>query len=194
MHEYIIFYKPYGIISQFSPEGEKDTLADYFKDLDKNIYPVGRLDHDSEGLLLLTNDKSLTHRLLDPSFEHRRTYWIQVEGEIHDDAIKRLEQGVFIKVKGKMYRTKPAVVKKFKLPPIVPDRVPPIRFRKNIPTSWVSITVTEGKNRQIRHMTAAVGFPTLRLIRYSIGKINIEGIEPGRHKYLKAKEVPMLLN
>lgn len=192
MHRYYIFYKPYGVLSQFSKEGEKQTLADFFKDIPKNIYPVGRLDFDSEGLLLLTDDKAITHRLLEPSFAHARTYWVQVDGMINDEAIKKLEAGVTINVNGKMYRTKKAVAKKFENEPEVPERNPPIRFRKNIPTSWISLTLTEGKNRQVRKMTAAVGFPTLRLIRYSIGKVTIENLSPGSYKELDANQVKML--
>ncbi len=177
--EYIAFYKPFKVLSQFSPEGDKETLAHYLKGIAKDIYPIGRLDYDSEGLLLLTNDKSLIHRLTEPKFEHEKTYWVQVEGEVTDEAMKQLRKGVEIKHNGKAYQTKAAVVKKFSEPPTVPDRNPPIRYRANIPTSWLSLTISEGKNRQVRKMTAAVGFPTLRLIRYSIEQLTIEGIQPG---------------
>lgn len=179
MLQYYIFYKPYQVLSQFTKESEKQTLADYFKNIPTDIYPVGRLDYDSEGLLLLTNDKPLTHQLLDPSFAHERTYWVQVEGMIDDEAIKKLQSGVVINVNGKMYKTKPARAKIFEHAPEVPERNPPIRFRKNIPTSWVSLTLHEGKNRQVRKMTASIGYPTLRLIRYSIGDITIEEMIPG---------------
>jgi len=181
MLQYYIFYKPFQVLSQFSKEGEKATLADYLKNISADIYPVGRLDYDSEGLLLLTNDKPLTHQLLDPSFAHPRTYWVQVEGLIDEEAIKKLQAGVMINVNGKMYRTKSAIAKIFEHAPDVPERNPPIRFRKNIPTSWLSLTLTEGKNRQVRKMTAAVGYPTLRLIRYSIGEITIQALEPGKY-------------
>lgn len=177
--EYIAFYKPFKVLSQFSPEGDKETLAHYLKGIAKDIYPIGRLDYDSEGLLLLTNDKSLIHRLTEPKFEHEKTYWVQVEGEVTDEAMKQLRKGVEIKHNGKAYQTKPAIVNKFSEPPTVPDRNPPIRYRANIPTSWLSLTISEGKNRQVRKMTAAVGFPTLRLIRYSIEQLTIEGIQPG---------------
>lgn len=177
--EYIAFYKPFKVLSQFSPEGDKETLAHYLKGIAKDIYPIGRLDYDSEGLLLLTNDKSLIHRLTEPKFEHEKTYWVQVEGEVTDEAMKQLRKGVEIKHNGKSYQTKPAIVKKFSEPPTIPDRNPPIRYRANIPTSWLSLTISEGKNRQVRKMTAAVGFPTLRLIRYSIEQLTIEGIQPG---------------
>lgn len=179
MQQYIVFYKPFQVLSQFSPEGEKKTLAHYFPSVSKNIYPVGRLDFDSEGLLILTDDRALTHKLLDPVFAHKRTYWVQVEGTINDEAIKQLEQGVFITVDGKRYKTKPAVAEIFKEEPVVPDRNPPVRFRKNIPTSWIALTLTEGKNRQVRKMTASVGYPTLRLIRYSVGNVTIDDLVPG---------------
>jgi 23S rRNA pseudouridine2457 synthase len=179
MLQYYLFYKPFQVLTQFSAEGDKQTLAHYFHNFPKDIYPVGRLDYDSEGLLLLTNDKPLTHRLLDPSFSHPRTYWVQVEDAITQEAVTQLQMGVTISVDGKNYRTKKAIAKIFDTPPQVADRNPPIRFRKNIPTSWLSLTLTEGKNRQVRKMTAATGFPTLRLIRYSIGKATIAGMQPG---------------
>lgn len=182
MQQYIVFYKPYHVLSQFSPEGEKRTLAHYFPQIVKNIYPVGRLDYDSEGLLLLTNDKPFTHQLLDPVFAHKRTYLVQVDGAITQEAIKQLEKGVMIKVDGKQYKTKPAIASILTEEPKMPERTPPIRYRKEIPTSWISLTLIEGKNRQVRKMTAAVNFPTLRLIRYSIGNINIEGYASGEYK------------
>ena len=165
MPQYYIFNKPFQVLSQFSAEGDKRTLFDYFPHFPKNIYPVGRLDYDSEGLLLLTDDKPLTHLLLDPAFAHPRTYWVQVEGTITEEAARQLEQGVNISIDGKQYRTKKATVKILKEFPDVTERNPPIRFRKNIPTSWIALTLTEGKNRQVRRMTAATGYPTLRLIR-----------------------------
>lgn len=177
--EYIAFYKPFRVLTQFSPEGDKETLADYLKDISKDIYPVGRLDYDSEGLILLTNDNNLKHQLTDPKFEHKKTYWAQVEGEITEEAIAQLRNGVAINHNGKEYLTKKAIVEKLKGEPNVPERNPPIRFRANIPTSWVAITISEGKNRQVRKMTAAVGFPTLRLIRYSIEQLTIEKLTPG---------------
>lgn len=182
MSKYFVFYKPYQVLSQFSPEGDKKTLKDYFPYAEKDIYPVGRLDYDSEGLLLLTNDRALTHRLLDPSFAHKRTYWAQVEGDITPEAIMQLKNGVDISVDGKRYRTKPADASVMNAAPVVPERNPPIRFRKNIPTSWISLTLTEGKNRQVRKMTAAAGFPTLRLIRYSIERITIDDLHPGMYQ------------
>ena len=182
MPQYFFFHKPYHVLSQFSAEGDKTTLADFFPGISKNIYPVGRLDFDSEGLLLLTDDKALTHQLLDPSFAHPRTYWVQVEGAITDDAIHELQQGVTISVDGKKYHTKKATAKILTPEPLVAHRDPPIRFRKNIPTSWIALTLIEGKNRQVRKMTAAIGYPTLRLIRYSLRNVTLDGIAPGTFK------------
>ncbi len=184
MSQYYIFYKPFNVLSQFSPEGDKQTLADYFPGIAKSIYPVGRLDYDSEGLLLLTDDKTLTHQLLEPSFAHKRIYLVQVDGDITQQAIHQLSNGVTISIDGKACRTKRAEAEKLEYEPELPARNPPIRFRKSIPTSWIALTLTEGKNRQVRRMTAAVGFPTLRLVRYSIGQVNIDGMQPGDHKLL----------
>ena len=193
MPRYFLFYKPYQVLCQFSPEGEKRTLAHFFPALPKNIYSVGRLDYDSEGLLILTDDKLLTARLLDPSFAHVRTYYVQVEGEVTEEAIKKLSAGVLINVDGKQYKTRPAMVSILKEEPHLPARVPPIRFRKNVPTSWLSLTITEGKNRQVRKMTAAVNFPTLRLVRYSIGTTDIDGMQPGEYREMSGEVVPQLL-
>ena len=166
-------------MSQFSDAGEKKTLAHFCKGLPKDVYPVGRLDYDSEGLLLLSNDKAITHRLLDPRYHHERTYWVQVEGAIIQDAIEKLAQGVVIRIDGKEHRTLPARAVIFDEAPSIHERTPPIRFRKSVPDSWLSLTLGEGKNRQVRRMTAAVGFPTLRLIRYSIGAVTLAGIGIG---------------
>lgn len=192
MHRYFIFYKPYEVLSQFSKEGDKKTLADYFPSAEKDIYPVGRLDYDSEGLLLLTNDKQLTHRLLEPGYQHVRTYYVQVEGMITQEALHQLENGLTISINGKPHRTAKAVAKHLENEPNLPERHPPIRYRKNIPASWIALTLTEGKNRQVRRMTAAVGFPTLRLVRYSIGKINVEGMESGDVCVLNVNDVRKL--
>jgi 23S rRNA pseudouridine2457 synthase len=177
--DYYLFYKPYKVLSQFSEEGDKETLANFFIDIRKDVYPVGRLDYDSEGLLLLTNDKQLNHRLLNPLFVHSRTYWSQVEGTPTSESLKKLQQGTIINIEGKAYKTKPAKAEWMQVPPDVPERNPPIRFRQNIPTSWISLTITEGKNRQVRKMTAAVNLPTLRLIRYSIGEVTLNDMQPG---------------
>jgi 23S rRNA pseudouridine2457 synthase len=178
MHRYFIIYKPYQVLSQFTSEEGKQTLKAFFN-VPADVYPVGRLDYDSEGLLLLTNDTSLNHRLLNPSFAHEREYWVQVDGDIHEKALHELQTGVSITINGAKYRTRPCKATRFTNTPAVPERNPPIRFRKEIPTSWIKLVLTEGKNRQVRKMTAQTGFPTLRLIRYRIGGITLDGLLPG---------------
>lgn len=178
MNYYYIIYKPYQVLSQFSSSEGKQTLADFF-DVPKDVYPVGRLDYDSEGLLLLTNDRFLNNKLLNPAFEHEREYWVQVDGAINAAAIARLQNGVTINIDGKSYRTKKCVASAFTENPVVPERNPPIRFRKEIPAPWIRLILTEGKNRQVRKMTAQAGFPTLRLIRYRIEKLTIANMQPG---------------
>ena len=172
MFQYYLIYKPFNMLSQFSREGDHQTLADLDFTFAKDIYPVGRLDADSEGLLLLTNDNFLKTKLLEPRNRHTRTYYVQVEGDVTEEACGQLSAGVMISINGKQYKTLPAEISKIAEPEL-PERNPPIRFRKNIPTSWLSVTLHEGKNRQVRRMTAAVGFPTLRLVRWSIGKISL---------------------
>lgn len=188
---YFIIYKPYGILSQFS--GDQDTLRE-LGDFPKEVYPVGRLDKDSEGLLLITDDKALNNYLLHPSFGHKRTYLAQVEGIPELEAIKELEQGVSINVDGKMYRTKRAFAKILEEAPPLPERNPPIRFRKTVPDAWISLSLIEGKNRQVRKMTAAVGHPTLRLVRWSMENLSIEGFAVGEVREMTQEEVYQLLN
>ncbi len=176
MYRYYSFYKPYGFLSQFTDEGKWKGLH-HLLQLEKDVYPLGRLDADSEGLLLLTNNRRINKELLDHSFAHNRTYHVQVEGLATTAHIQQLLEGVSFKAKGKVYSgrcEKAEVLKDYKIDP----RDPPIRFRKHIPTSWISITLTEGKNRQVRKMTAAVGLPCLRLIRTSIEDLSLEG-QPG---------------
>jgi len=167
-------------------------LKDFF-DVPSNVYPVGRLDYDSEGLLILTDDKKLNGYLLDPLHKHEREYWVQVEGDISTEQINNLQRGVDIKVNGKIYHTQKCIVKKFSEPPHVSERNPPIRFRKSIPDSWIKIILTEGKNRQVRKMTAAVGCPTLRLIRFRIEGITLENLLPGEMKKIPKQELYNLL-
>jgi 23S rRNA pseudouridine2457 synthase len=178
LNKYYIIYKPFQVLSQFTSENGKACLKDFF-DVPKDVYPVGRLDFDSEGLLLLTNDKTLNHRLLHPSFAHERGYRVQVEGLITNDALQQLSSGITIQVDGKPYLT--AAGKASRLPEhiVIPERKPPIRFRQHIPTSWIKLVITEGKNRQVRKMTAATGFPTLRLIRYSLAGLTLDPMLPG---------------
>ena len=187
-----LIYKPFNMLSQFSPEGEKATLADLPYSFRRDVYPVGRLDADSEGLLLLTNDKAINHRLLNPRFAHQRTYYVQVDGAITDDAVHQLAEGVVITIDGKPYHTLPAQTRRLDTEPDLPARNPPIRFRANIPTSWIALTLTEGKNRQVRRMTAAVGFPTLRLVRWAIGHLTADGMRPGEVRVLGEEEVEEL--
>ena len=187
MEYYCIIYKPFNVLSQFTSGEGKQTLKDIFE-VPGDVYAVGRLDYDSEGLLILTNDKKLNHQLLNPLFSHEREYWVQVDGEINNQAIIDLQNGVDITVDGKVFRTKKCKAMPFKTPPVVPDRNPPIRVRKNLPTSWIKLILSEGKNRQVRKMTAAVGFPTLRLIRYSIEKCTIEALQPGEMRILTQGE------
>ena len=185
---YFLVYKPYLMLSQFSREGDKPTLADLPFDFPSDVYPVGRLDADSEGLLLLTNDKQLNHRLLNPKFRHDRTYYVQVEGAVTSEACQRLAEGVTISVDGKSYHTLPASIQRID-EPTLPERTPPIRYRASIPTSWLSISLHEGKNRQVRRMTAAVGFPTLRLVRWAIENLTAEHMVAGQIRELSRAAV-----
>ncbi|MEM9051496.1 MAG: pseudouridine synthase [Bacteroidota bacterium] len=192
MLEYFAIYKPFGMLSQFSKEGNRATLAD-LGDFNKDVYPVGRLDADSEGLLILTNDKSLNSRLLDPQNGHGRKYLVQVEGSISAQALRELKVGVRFRSKGRVYQSRLAEVRNIDEPSL-PERNPPVRFRQNIPTSWIEIGLTEGKNRQVRKMTAAVGFPTLRLVRHSIEKLTIESMLPGDIRKFNKTDLLRLLN
>jgi 23S rRNA pseudouridine2457 synthase len=186
--EYYLIYKPYQVLSQFTSSDGKLCLKDILR-VPKDVYPVGRLDYDSEGLLLLTNDTSINHQLLHPKFAHARTYWVQVDGLITNDAIETLSKGVTISVDGKTYATKKAVLKILPDDLVIPERNPPIRVRKSIPTSWVSIQLTEGKNRQVRKMFASVGFPVVRLIRSQIGQFSIAQMQPADCLSLSFEEV-----
>ena len=176
--DYFLIYKPFQVLSQFTSTEGKLCLKDILH-VPNDVYPVGRLDYDSEGLLLITNDKTINQQFLNPVFAHQRTYWVQVDGAITEAAIVQLSKGVSINVDGKIYKTKPAQLEILPDTLEVPERNPPIRFRKSIPTSWVAIQITEGKNRQVRKMTAAVGFPTLRLIRTRIGGLALPEWHPG---------------
>jgi len=186
--EYYLIYKPYQVLSQFTSTDGKLCLKDILN-VPKDVYPVGRLDYDSEGLLLLTNDTSINHQLLHPKFAHARTYWVQVDGAITNDAVEALSKGVTISVDGKIYETKKATLNILPDNLLVPERNPPIRVRKSIPTSWVSIQLTEGKNRQVRKMFASVGFPVVRLIRSQIGQFSIAQMQPSDCLSLSFEEV-----
>jgi 23S rRNA pseudouridine2457 synthase len=186
--DYFLIYKPFQVLSQFTSIEGKLCLKDILH-VPTDVYPVGRLDYDSEGLLLITNDKSINQQLLNPLNAHQRTYWVQVDGAITEAALVQLRKGVPINVDGKIYQTKPAQLENLPDTIAVPDRNPPIRFRKSIPTSWVAIQITEGKHRQVRKMFAQVGFPVLRLIRAKLGKYSIDKMQPGDCLSLTASEV-----
>jgi len=180
---YFLFYKPYGVLCQFTGGPERPTLAG-FLDLPGDVYPVGRLDADSEGLLLLTNDGHLKHLLLEPRYGHSRTYCVQVERIPSRESLDRLRNGVVIEGR----RTLPAEVHLLKTEPAFPPRSVPVRFRKNVSDAWLEISLTEGKNRQVRKMTAAVGHPTLRLIRTRFHIWTLEGLQPGDLRELAPAE------
>lgn len=185
----IAFNKPYGVISQFTPDGSPNrTLAEF--GFPKGVYPIGRLDADSEGLLLLSDEPELNRRLLHPKQAHEREYWVQVERIPSTEAMRELEKGV--EVQGR--RTLPCRARTLEPQPELPPRDPPIRFRKNVPTCWVALELIEGKNRQVRRMTAAVGHPTLRLVRVRIGGFQLAGIEPGSWKILSPAERQRVLD
>ncbi len=180
----LALHKPYGVLSQFTPDKPRQrTLAEF--DFPKGVYPLGRLDLDSEGLLLLSDEPGMNARLLDPRGGHRRIYWVQVEGVLPDEALQHLAGGVAVQGQA----TRPARVGRLDPAPILAPRDPPIRHRLNAPTSWLALELTEGRNRQVRRMTAAVGFPTLRLYRARIGDFDLPpDLAPGAWRELDAAE------
>lgn len=173
MPKLLVFNKPYGVLSQFTPEGRWRGLVDFIPI--KEVYVAGRLDADSEGLLLLTDDGALQARIADPRYKLPKTYWVQVEGEPDDAALEQLRRGV----RYADFTTRPSQVRRIAEPEDLWPRDPPIRLRKSQPTSWLEIQISEGKNRQVRRMTAHLGHPTLRLIRYAIGTLNLTGLALG---------------
>ena len=179
MSKIILFNKPYNVLSQFTDSDGRDTLANYISI--KNVYAAGRLDKDSEGLILLTDDGKLQDKISHPRSKLSKRYWVQVEGEVSHQAIEKLKQGVSLKDG----MTLPADVTLVDEPEDLWPRYPPVRYRKTIPTQWLNIVIHEGRNRQIRRMTAAVGYPTLRLIRYQIGTWHISGLLPGESQVIK---------
>jgi len=182
------------MVARFGKENDQVCLADLDFKFPKDVYPVGRLDADSEGMLVLTSDPRMNQELIGPRSRHARTYLVQVEGAITDEACKKIAGGIQISVDGEVYKTQPCIVRKLEGEPDIPERVPPIRFRKNIPTSWIEVELKEGKNRQVRKMTAAAGFPTLRLVRKSIGSLKIGKMQPGEVKEFVQKEILDLLD
>jgi 23S rRNA pseudouridine2457 synthase len=184
----IAFHKPFDVLSQFTRElPEHQTLADF--GLPKEVYAIGRLDRDSEGLLLLSDEKPLVDRLLNPRHEHPRTYWVQVEGIPEAESIQRLQNGSLV-IQG--HRVAKAQAQVLAQEPALPARTPPIRYRAAIPTTWIELTLTEGKNRQVRRMTAAVGLPTLRLVRAAIGAFCLGDLPPGQWRELDAADRRLL--
>lgn len=175
-------FKPYGVLTKFTDAEGRPTLADYINL--PNVYAAGRLDRDSEGLLILTDYAPLKTRLTEPRYEHPRTYWVQVEHIPSDESLDVLRDGVHIQD----YLTQPAQVRRLEAEPDLPPRNPPIRTRQSIPTAWLAITLTEGKNRQVRRMTAAIGHPALRLVRWAVGEITLEGLGLGEWQFLTEAE------
>jgi 23S rRNA pseudouridine2457 synthase len=180
------FWKPYQVLTKFTDAEGRATLADYVPV--KGVYAAGRLDYDSEGLLLLTDSGRLATRLTDPKFAHPRTYLVQVERIPDEAALARLRAGVLLNDG----MTRPAQVELLPVPPDLPERPVPIRVRKNVPDCWLRLTLTEGRNRQVRRMTAAVGHPTLRLVRWAVGSITLEGLQPGEWARLNEAEAAAL--
>ncbi|MBZ0092287.1 MAG: rRNA large subunit pseudouridine synthase E [Sulfuricellaceae bacterium] len=174
MSRIILFNKPYGVICQFTPEHDHATLKDYIDT--PGVYAAGRLDTDSEGLLILTDDGRLQHRITDPRHKLAKTYWVQVEGVPSEAALEHLRRGVDLGD----FRTQPAQARLIAEPPGLWPRTPAVRFRRNIPTSWLELVIREGKNRQVRRMTAKAGYPTLRLIRYRVGDWTLDDLPPGQ--------------
>lgn len=186
--KYFIVNKPYGYLSQFTDEAGRQTLKNLYN-FPPGVYPVGRLDRDSEGLLIITDDKFLTDYLLNPLNKHEREYFVQVEGSPSEEQLSQLEKGVIIE--GRL--TLPAKAKLLDKVNFAP-RVPPIRERKNIPDTWISLTLVEGKNRQVRKMTARIGFPTLRLIRVRIKNVLLGDLKPGKVRELFPDEIKSLMS
>jgi 23S rRNA pseudouridine2457 synthase len=185
-YTYLLVNKPFEVLTQFTDENGRSTLKDFVPV--PGIYPVGRLDFDSEGLVLLTDDKGLQHRLSDPRFKIEKTYWVQVEGIPTESALAQLRAGVLLKG----VKTAPAGARLLPQPPPIWERPKPIRFRAQIPTCWLEVKLTQGMNRQVRKMTAAVGFPALRLVRAAIGPLQLGDLAPGHYRQLRRTELKSL--
>ena len=184
----LAFYKPFRVLCRFTDDGSGNIPLSKFN-FPKNVYPLGRLDADSEGLLLLSDEPGLNSQLLHPDNAHTRTYMVQVDRIPEPESLKKLRAG--LDVGG--HRTRPCRVHLMEAEPDLPPREPPIRFRKNVPTAWLEMELTEGKNRQVRRMTAAIGYPTLRLVRSKIGNLTLEGLLPGKWKKLSLVEQRLFL-
>lgn len=181
---YIAFFKPYGILSQFTSDNPDETLSRF--NLPKGVYPAGRLDKDSEGLLILSNDGAFIDTLLNPKFDKEKIYWVQVENIPTEDSLNVLRKGG---IQIQDYKTKPAKVQLLDPQPVIPERDPPVRFRKSIPTCWLEIKISEGKNRQVRRMTASINHPTLRLVRKQVGKYKLSDLTPGQWVEIKRSDI-----
>jgi 23S rRNA pseudouridine2457 synthase len=183
MPRYILFHKPYGVLSQFTPEDGARSLSEF--DLPKNVYPAGRLDKDSEGLLLLTDDGPLIEKLLNPKNQKPKTYWVLVERLPSEENLKKMREGLIIE----NYKTKSCEVRILEPRPNPPQRDPPVRSRKTVQDVWIEIIIIEGKNRQVRKMTAAIGHPTLRLIRMKIANLSLNGLKLGEWREIDRSEI-----
>ena len=181
---YIAFFKPYGILSQFTSDNPQETLSIF--GLPKDVYPSGRLDKDSEGLLILSNDGAFIEELLNPKFDKEKIYWVQVENIPNEAALNKIRKGGIVI---QDYKTRPGQVKILEPQPLIPERDPPVRFRKSIPTCWLEIKISEGKNRQVRRMTASINHPTLRLIRMQVGKYKLGELHPGQWIEIKKSDI-----
>jgi len=187
--KYYLLNKPYGVLSQFTDKQGRKTLANLYQ-FPVDVYSVGRLDNDSEGLLLLTNDKAVIDKLLNPKFKLEKEYFVQVESAPTDEALNMLRTGVVIENK----KTLPAKVKELKNPPPFEERIPPVRFRKTVPTTWLSVVIVEGRNRQVRKMTAKAGYPTLRLVRVRLGGLRLENLKPGEVKEITLNSIETIFS
>ena len=181
---YIAFFKPHGILSQFTSDNPSETLANF--NLPKEIYPCGRLDKDSEGLLILSNDGAFVDQLINPKFDKEKIYWVQVENIPTEESLNIIRKGG---ISIQDYKTKPGKIKILDPQPMMAERSPPVRFRKNIPTCWLEIVISEGKNRQVRRMTAKINHPTLRLIRMQVGKYKLQNLLPGEWIAIKKSDI-----
>lgn len=191
---YFVIYKPYGFLSQFTSDSDKHHLLGELHDFPKDAYSVGRLDLDSEGLLIITNDGSLNTKLLNPKHGHDREYWAQVERIPEESDLQKLRKGITLRINKEQFKTRPAKVEMMVPPPLVPERNPPVRFRKNVPDCWLRLTLVEGKYRQVRKMVAAINHPCIRLIRWRIEQLTLGEMQVGEVRELPRKLIYEKLN